>query len=705
MASGIVLKAKAEGFNKVQRELKQTGKAARGMGAGVGAAGAAMGSMAAAINPVTAALAVAAAGFAAAAVAVKLTKDAFVGTIKATLKMADALDEIGKKAKSIGGVSGEGLQVVIGAMELAGVESAATMKSLQKLNQSMGEGLRGTKSYTDAFDQLGISAEAMASMPLEERLLAFSAGLEKMGTRAEQAQVGALLMGRAFKDMIVGLEDRDALQGLMEDIQGFGVASNEAIQDSEDLKDAILRMEKAAFGLKSEALAPMIPVLTGVAQGFANILAELDRDKVDAYGGAMADLTEDIVVALMSTGPAIEFALKGIGLLSKIGLVTASAVTTTIDRLTWWKGMLGAGEISGLDDSASRWTSWGEEVIEAIRVARTEAQGPITQLLPTPEGFYIGADGEAYRIGEGPRGKRKPKPPPRGGGGTGGGKAGKAADPLAGLKRELEALRRNLLDKEQVLREAKDREIQLTKDGVAAELLTRRDGKIQELAIQAAFDDEMMAMAQAQADAIDALNAKAAAKEAARMQVQRTQAIQVVESVGAFAGAISSIITSLSDEQNEEAKKAAKVFFGIQQATALGLAIMYMAESIAAANKLGFPANIPAMAAAAAVGGAQIATITATTIQGLAHAGLPPDALAGSGSNEATIMMRRDEMILDPVGTKAISQMLSQRTQGGQPIQVNTTLEIDGDVLGRTVDTHLVRSAERGIGYQDRIRY
>jgi hypothetical protein len=68
-------------------------------------------------------------------------------------------------------------------------------------------------------------------------------------------------------------------------------------------------------------------------------------------------------------------------------------------------------------------------------------------------------------------------------------------------------------------------------------------------------------------------------------------------------------------------------------------------------------------------------------------------------------MMRRDEMILDPVGTKAISQMLNQRTGGGQPIQVSTVLELDGDVLGRTVDNHLVRSSERGISYQDRIRY
>ena len=102
MASGIDLKMKVSGANKVQRELKQTGKAARGMGAGVRSAGGAMGSMAAAINPVTAALAIATAGLVAAAIAAKLTKDAFIGTIKATLKLADDLDELTKKAQSLG---------------------------------------------------------------------------------------------------------------------------------------------------------------------------------------------------------------------------------------------------------------------------------------------------------------------------------------------------------------------------------------------------------------------------------------------------------------------------------------------------------------------------------------------------------------------------------------------------------------------------
>ena len=683
---GINLKLKASGGPQVRQELKKTGKAARGMGAGVGAAGASLGSMAAAINPVTAGLAVAAAGFVAVAVAAKATKDAFVGTIKATLKLADELDEVGKKAKSIGGVSGEGLQVVIGAMELAGVESAATMKSLQKLNQSMGEGMRGTKSYTDAFDQLGISAEEMATLPLEKRLLAFSAGLEKMGTRAEQAQVGALLMGRAFKDMVVGLDDRDALQGLMEDIQGFGVASNEAIQDSEDLKDAILRMEKAAFGLKSEVLAPLIPVLTGVAQGMAEWLSTLDAGAVRkfafevrnvmavatlsfAHFGVAAEKALIVALPLMNTFQATLFAT--VGNVSGAARNASEALSTALDVP---KSLAGAEE---------RWRAFGRTLAGALEESLA---GPM--LGPEPPPLAGGAPTRRTRRT----------------GATGAKAPAKVTDPLAGLKRELDAITKQLKSKEQLMAESLVRQLEATHEGVEAGLITREHGLAQDAALIAAHDAKLLEMAKAQAAAQDAIAEEAAERAAARRAEEVEAATAALGAVGTFAGEISGLITHLADEQNEEAKEAAKVFFGIQQAAALAVAIIKMAEAIAVANALPAPGNIPAMVAAGAAGAAQIATITAATIKGVAHAGLPPGAL-GPGPNEATIMMRRDEMILDPVGTKAISQMLSRRTGSGQPIQVSTTLELDGDVLGRTVDNHLVRSSERGISYQDRIRY
>ena len=146
--------------------------------------------------------------------------------------------------------------------------------------------------------------------------------------------------------------------------------------------------------------------------------------------------------------------------------------------------------------------------------------------------------------------------------------------------------------------------------------------------------------------------------------------------------------------------------FGISQGLAVAQATVAMFAAIGEANKLGYPMSIPAMIAAGATGAAQIAGIVATSItQGVADAGLPPGALRAAGLNNHTMLaVRNDEMGLEPDGTRAISEMLTQRS-GGQPMVVNTVLEIDGHVLGQTVDAHLIRSQERGLPYGERARY
>ena len=271
---------------------------------------------------------------------------------------------------------------------------------------------------------------------------------------------------------------------------------------------------------------------------------------------------------------------------------------------------------------------------------------------------------------------------------------------------ELEALEDKITAMEQANQSMLDKKLQSEQEAVARLTEIWKIEADEKVRIKAEEAERLNSIREAE-------KAKAAEDAAYRAEVLKTyredtqQAyIDVIDSIGSTAGAIGSIITSLAEEGNEEAAKAAKVMFGVQQAASLAVAIIKMAEAVAVANAAGpAPFNIPSIVSAVAVGSAQIATITAATISGLAHAGLPPGAIAATGANEATMLVRRDEMLLDPVGTSVISKMLSDRASGGQPVQVNTTLEIDGDVLGRTVDSHLIRSQERGLGYENRVRY
>jgi hypothetical protein len=192
---------------------------------------------------------------------------------------------------------------------------------------------------------------------------------------------------------------------------------------------------------------------------------------------------------------------------------------------------------------------------------------------------------------------------------------------------------------------------------------------------------------------------------------------QQIASWGAAFGAMSDMVGTFSEliaqsygENTEEAKAAAKKMFVVQQALALGEAILMLAVGIAQANASAPPPyNIPAIVAATATGSAAITAVIGTTIAGLADAGLPPGALKAAGlNNHSLLAMRNDEMVLDPVGTRHISEMLetqkAQMTGGGEEQTIVTTVELDGQVLGSAVDKRLIRQAERGIPYTGRIR-
>jgi heterodisulfide reductase subunit A-like polyferredoxin len=167
-----------------------------------------------------------------------------------------------------------------------------------------------------------------------------------------------------------------------------------------------------------------------------------------------------------------------------------------------------------------------------------------------------------------------------------------------------------------------------------------------------------------------------------------------------------------------EARTSAKIIFGIQQALALASATVAMFEAIAKANASApTPQNIPAIASAAIIGGAQIAGIVATTIAGaVADAGLTPDMVKrATRGGYTTVIAQSGEAVVDRDGTREISRMLAiQRTQmetaarwrSGQDRGLGSLrLEVDGRVLGEVVDERRVRSQERGIPAEDARRF
>ena len=202
------------------------------------------------------------------------------------------------------------------------------------------------------------------------------------------------------------------------------------------------------------------------------------------------------------------------------------------------------------------------------------------------------------------------------------------------------------------------------------------------------------------------------AADAERLRGAEMSAAQSVFSgIGQLADLAYGIVGDSAEAGAGRAKGAMKALFVASKAAALAGAVVNTASAVT--NALAtppFPVGAALAVGAGIAGAAEIATIVATTIQGIADAGRMPgvDALRAAGLNRhSLIAVRHDEAVVDPNGTRDLSAMLSiQRRQmeigtqrsGVGPVVV--VAEIDGRRMTRGLSPHMAQALDDGYDYR-----
>ena len=577
------------------------------------------------------------------------------------------------------------------AAELAGTSQAGLVSGLQRLQKNMGAALRSpTSASAIAFKNLGLEFQNAdgSFRDLTSLFPEFAERMSKMEDGTLKTQIAMDLMGRSGAELIPILNlGADGIQKIAQESAAMGVVwDTESSTAAAHFNDELVRMKTRIDGLVQTTVREWLPTMLRLAKRTNEVAAAFDdvsgrtaTREMDAQADAMKRITtqREKVADLEET---IRLNRKGA---AEVGVAYGSrSIHQYYDReLETAKKFLGRLE--------------AELGLQAGIIEPPEVDLPKTTYDPEAEGAESRAAAEKKRIQ-------------------------KAYDRVVA----------GLLTEEEARDAARKREIDSINEAEKAKIASAEEAAQARLDVVQKYEDEKAAIeAEAQEKA-----QRAQEKEDARLQkfyakgveearrrkeeqaqmVEQEQAAQVdaamaiMDGVSQFAGQINEMVAQTYGEGSAEAKESARATFMIQKFVALGQAAVLGAVALQqAAASAPPPFNVPAIAAQAANVGVNIGTIMATTVAGVvADAGLPPGALRAAGFGEhTTVMMRRDEMILDRKGTAAISRMLEGGSAAGQPVTVNTTLEIDGRVLGHTVDNHLIRSKERGIGYADRIRY
>ena len=203
------------------------------------------------------------------------------GVVSKITDTIDQFDDLAKSARAAGAMASneafEGFQVLQKAMGEAGIDAGTFDRAMLQTTTRLKAGTEGQKSFAKITDKLGDSLLDMngnlKSGPdlLKEMMNALNAG--KITTE-EFAKVVGGRAGPLIQQQFASLNTTaEKLEETLTDVKAHSnIASKEAVNNAEDFNDTMGRLSEGMGQLMTDAITPLLPMLTTLAK---DLLAKL----------------------------------------------------------------------------------------------------------------------------------------------------------------------------------------------------------------------------------------------------------------------------------------------------------------------------------------------------------------------------------------------------------------------------------------------
>lgn len=275
-------------------------------------------------------------------------------------------DKVAKTADKIG-LTTTALQELRYGAERSGLSTQKLDSSMERFVKRLGEGALGKGEARAAYDELGLSAEALSKMAPEQALAAVAEQMKTVEGQSKKVALAAMMFGREGTDMVNMLKDGSAgLDQFSKDAVATGyVLSEEAARDAEKFKDALLDTQLGMAGLKNTIGSALMPIVTdmmkdmsgwmrenrGLVIDFSKRFAEGFRDAVPVIGQAISGLTKAATVI----GGVIGSVATLVGGFDNLGIIVGSlfaakAVLSIVNfgSAVWGLGSAMLGLVGGM---------------------------------------------------------------------------------------------------------------------------------------------------------------------------------------------------------------------------------------------------------------------------------------------------------------------------------------------------------------------
>lgn len=254
------------------------------------------------------------------------------GTAALTKSIADVTqygDRVDKMSQKIG-MSRQGFQKWDYVLQRAGTSIDSMAPVMKKLSSE-------AVKNSDAFKELGISQEELASMSQEELFGRTIEALSGMEEGAERTALASKLLGKGATELAPLINGgTEAIKEQMEMAEKYGmVLSDDSVKAAADFADAQTTLQSTMTGFKNRVAAEFLPACTdifnGLAKAMSGDMSGLDDIK-SGIGKFVGSISEHVPEMISKGGELLSGLISGIAQkLPEMALSAAEALRSFAD--------------------------------------------------------------------------------------------------------------------------------------------------------------------------------------------------------------------------------------------------------------------------------------------------------------------------------------------------------------------------------------
>ena len=216
----------------------------------------------------------------------------------------DATDSLKKTADKIGTTT-EALGALRYAANVSGVETRTLDMAMQRFTRRAAEAAAGTGEAKAAIRELGLNAQELNRMPLDEKMLALADAFGGVSNESDKLRLAFKLFDSEGAALVntLGL-GKDGLTAMLGEARALGLTmSSSAAVGVEKTNDALLKLGGLFKGVTDQTVAALAPAIEMLVERFTGFLQRSIETKggIERFAKSLAvDLLNGIKIALFA---------------------------------------------------------------------------------------------------------------------------------------------------------------------------------------------------------------------------------------------------------------------------------------------------------------------------------------------------------------------------------------------------------------------